>query len=108
MFSYLFYLILENYGCNQLLRTTLVPSGQNRGLCSLTETRYSIGSGKQQRRRSSDYHRAHNPRIPTVSTPVFRQSNYRTPTSPYARGSKRIVQHQNSQASLIYAYQYHH
>ncbi|CAF2631072.1 unnamed protein product [Rotaria sp. Silwood2] len=98
----------ENYGCNQLLRTTLAPNVQNRGLCSLTEARFSIGSAKQQRRRSSDYHRAHNPRTPTVSIPVPRQSNYRTPTSAHARASKRIVQHQNSQASLLYGYPYHH
>ncbi|CAF3541044.1 unnamed protein product [Rotaria sp. Silwood1] len=99
----------ENYGCNQLLRTTLIPKEQNTGVCALSEARYSIGSAKQPRRRSSEYHRAHNPRTPTVSIPVPRQSNYRTPpTSSYARASKRIVQHQNSQASLLYAYQYHH
>jgi hypothetical protein len=47
------------------------------------------------------------PRIVTPSLPAARQSNYRTPTSVYARASKRIVQHQNSQASLLYGYQHH-
>ncbi len=93
-----------NYGCNRLIRTALTPDGER---CSLSESRYSIGSVKPQQRRSSEYHRAHMPRIVTPSLPAARQSNYRTPTSVYARASKRIVQHQNSQASLLYGYQHH-
>ncbi len=82
--------------------------------CSLSESRHSIGSAKhqpqsqhQQYRRSSDYHRAHNPRVLTPTLPAPRQSNYRSPSSVY-RASKRMVQHQNSQASLLYGYPQHH
>jgi hypothetical protein len=104
-------LFRENYGCHQLIRTTLTADGER---CSLSESRHSIGSAKQQtqsqqqNRRSSEYHRAHNPRVLTPTLPAPRHSNYRSPTSVYARASKRIVQHQNSQASLLYGYQQPH
>lgn len=78
--------------------------------CSLSESRHSLGSTKiqQQQRRSTDYHRAHNPRVLTPTLSATRHSNYRTPTSVHNRtASKRIVQHQNSQASLLYGYQPH-
>ncbi|CAF4653338.1 unnamed protein product [Rotaria socialis] len=98
----------ENYDCNKLLRTKLTANSENIAICSLSEARYSIGSARQQRRRSSDYHRAHHPRTPTMSVHVPRPSYYRTPPSPYVRASKRMVQHQNSQAPLLYGYQCPH
>ena len=102
----------ENYGCHQLIRTSFTTTDGDH--CSLPESRQSMGSTKigQRRRSTSEYHRAHNPRVltPTLPVPPHRQSNYRTPTSiRHARtASKRIVQHQNSQASLLYGYQHHH
>ncbi len=93
------------------MRTTLPNDGEDGRPSSVTESRHSIGSSKHPNRRSSEYHRAHNPRVPIPTTPTIpvpRHSNYRTPTSAYARTSKRIVQHQNSQASLLYGYQHHH
>jgi hypothetical protein len=92
------------------MRTPLTVDGER---CSLSESRHSIGSVKQQpqqqyNRRSSEYHRAHHPRVLTPTLPAPRQSNYRKPTSVYARASKRMVQHQNSQASLLYGYQQPH
>lgn len=73
--------------------------------CSLSESRHSLGSAKiQQQRRSTDPHRAHNPRVLTPTLSTTRHSNYRTPTRT---ASKRLVQHQNSQASLLYGYQHH-
>lgn len=105
----LLFLFRENAGCHELARPTLIPvGGEDGGRCSLTESRHSIGSVKNAHRRSSEYHRAHHPR--TLTTPTMstaRQSNYRSPTSAHARASKRIVQHQNSQASLLYGYQHH-
>ncbi|CAF4105405.1 unnamed protein product [Rotaria magnacalcarata] len=98
----------ENYDCNKLLRTTLTSNSENITICSLSEARYSIGSVRQQRRRSSDYHRAHHPRTPTMSIRVPRSSYYRTPPTPYVQASKRMVQQQNSQASLLYGYQCPH
>ncbi|CAF5188173.1 unnamed protein product, partial [Rotaria magnacalcarata] len=98
----------ENYDCNKLLRTTLTSNSENITICSLSEARYSIGSVRQQRRRSSDYHRAHHPRTPTMSIRVPRPSYYRTPPTPYVQASKRMVQQQNSQASLLYGYQCPH
>lgn len=100
-------LFRQNCSCHQLIRTAIPHDGDDGGRCSLSESRHSIGSAKTQHRRSSEYHRAHHPRVltPTISAP--RHSNYRTPTSAYARASKRMVQHQNSQASLLYGYQHH-
>ncbi len=90
------------------MRTSIPNDGEDVERCSLSKSRHSIGSIKHQQRRSSEYHRAHNPRALSPSIPTTRHSNYRTPTSVHARTSKRIVQHQNSQASLLYGYQHHH
>ena len=106
---YLSSVFRKKIDCTHLVRTTLTTNTVNERQCSLTESRYSIGSSKHQRRRSSEYHRAHHPRIPTTpSVPAARLSNYRTATLVYAQASKRMVQHQNSQASLLYGYPHHH
>ena len=104
-----FLIFRKNYDCTNLLRTTLTNDGTDGAQSSLNESRHSAGSAKQQRRRSSEYHRAHHPRTPsTPSAPASRLSNYRTATVVYAQASKRIVQHQNSQASLLYGYSHYH
>ena len=91
------------------MRTTLASDGMDGVQSSLSESRHSAGSAKQQRRRSSEYHRAHHPRTPSTPTvPASRLPNYRSATVVYAQASKRIVQHQNSQASLLYGYPHYH
>jgi hypothetical protein len=90
------------------MKTTPAASELDRRSGSLSESRHSIGSTRHQRRRSSEYHRAHHPRIiPGPSIPASRASKYRSATSAQNRASKRLVQHKNSQTSILYSYQPH-
>ncbi len=102
------FIFRENYGCHQLTTIALTPDGEDRRRYSLSEPRQSIiGSAKNQRRRSEDYHRAHNPRIVTPSIPLPRHSNCRMPTLACAQVNKRTSQYEISRASVSYDYQHH-
>lgn len=87
----------QNWGCNYLTRTS--SNRINRGeSCSLTESRYSLGSSRHGQRRSNECSRTQN----TPRMDSNRQLHYRSPGTNQSRGNKRTVQHQNSDSSLLY------
>ena len=97
----MFFIFRQSYGCNHLTGTT---SDETNGVgrSSLTESRYSAASPKHPDRRSMEYSRSQQGSRMLQQ----RQSNSRSSALVQSRTSKRIVQHQNSQSSLIYAYQH--
>ncbi|CAF1431897.1 unnamed protein product [Adineta steineri] len=86
--------------CRQNL-TGSSSNGMNSGYrCSLTESRYSLGSSRYGNRRSNEPTRTQN----TPRTGSTRQLNYRSPPTQQARLTKRLIHQPNSQSSLVYAY----